>query len=195
MDQQSVGCCIDAINRHLSGIAAVKNEFLTSATRARRNKRTAKKVSIALGALVAVVGVVLARVAGSAATLPLTDIPLREFLSYASAFLGAAITFVNERFDTAKFREREVAIGDIISDLRKIEEDAELTLPKIKDAGSDEAEEYLKVLQQKEDSVLEKAEGLKAGVRVIFESGVAALPQPRPTLPGAPTRPRLTPTT
>lgn len=174
MDQKSENGCIDAINRHLVGIAEVRKEFLMSARGARRNKRMAKKVSIVLGALVAIVGVVLARVTISDVNLPYTSIPLREFLSYASAFLGAAITFINERFDAAKFREREVALGDLISKLRKIEEHAKLTLLSITAAGSSEAEKYLKELQGREDSLLDEAEELKAGVRVIFESGVAA---------------------
>jgi hypothetical protein len=170
--------CIDTIEKHLLGIAAVKREFLMSAGRARRNKRLAKKVSIVLGIMIAIVGIVLARVTDPNIHLPYTNIPLREFLSYASAFLGAAITFVNERFDPTKFREREVALGDSIYKLRGIEERAKLTLPRIASTDSCKAEEYLKELQTDEDILLEEAEELKAGVRVIFESGVASITTP-----------------
>ena len=173
MEQNSVHRCVDLIKRHLRGIAAVKKECLMSAGHARRNKRSAKNISIVLGVLVTIVGVVLARGTNSTVNLPYTNIPFRELLSYASAFLGAAIALINQRFDPARFREREVALGDLISSLREIEEQAELKLPGITAGETSDAENFFRELQGKERSLLEDAEKLKAGVRVIFESGVA----------------------
>jgi hypothetical protein len=162
------------INETIKKIGNVKSALILSAEGARRNKKKARKISAIAGALIAVVGLTLARVSAFDTAIPGTGIPIREALSYLSALLGATVTFVNERFDPAKLREREVALGDLIHKFGLLQEDAMLNLVNSEAMNAETIKNLLDDLRNKEDALLEEAEEWKAGVRAIRESEDAA---------------------
>lgn len=133
-----------------------------------------RKCQSLLAFLSQIVGITLARVSASARPIPGTEIPIREALGYISALLGAAVSFINERFDPAGLRRREVALGDLIYLLGKLEEDTILTLENSAHDNAIDLKTLLDDLRKREDAILEKAEEWKAGVRRIMESQDAA---------------------
>jgi len=157
---------IDALNIRLKRIERAKTIVVRSSEQARRGKRSARATSIALGILITLVGIVLAQ-------LPDGETFWRKTLSWVSAFAGALVGIISERADPAKLREREVALGDLSSQLGALLEDARLALPDIQTQGADAAKVFLEQLRTKEDALLEKAEEFRAGVRRFVESDSA----------------------
>jgi len=146
----------------------IKTALLIAAEAARRNKKKARTVSVITGILIALIGITLAKISTSGIVVPGTTLLLREALSYISALLGAIVTFVNERFDPAKLREKEVALGDVIYQFGRLEET--LKHQPIISMTDKQFQKILDDFYKDENTLLEKAEAWKAGIRANREA-------------------------